>query len=454
MNLNIFARIDEIVECYARKKDEFNGIAQEIKTYLEDFVCSKSIYTLSVVYRIKEDASIREKLIRNSYYRKYKTADEVISRMQDIIGLRIECKFTDDEEYVYKLLVSLFDKTDDYSYFYNEENPEFKLKLGDKQPQKQKNGFDIYKIDGKFEGANGAVNFELQIKSLVNVFWGDIEHKIIYKNSTYVVVDDIVKEMMVSIKENLNLIDRQLHQLYGKYKREDNSHIRFRKRSIDALMSKMIHDTVANKMRNSLGFVVDFKKSCDSIVQYLLVVNNAAEMEDYGTVLMDVLYITNLISTEEMFFDEKIIIDSPAVYDDDSFCTKFQKLIFELINIDFQWHLFFLMLFKIDRGRPENILESYIRYYKSQFGANASIELLFSKFGEKLGTEIKKELLDKTADIIAENPDISMLWKSGIAEFLSAVSRTVEVMVMDTGFDWQRDKGKYLSMMQSFYYKK
>ena len=61
--------------------------------------------------------------------------------------------------------------------------PQIKLNLASKQPQKQKNGFDIYKIDGRYELGGYPVRFELQIKALVNSFWGEVEHKIIYKNN-------------------------------------------------------------------------------------------------------------------------------------------------------------------------------------------------------------------------------------------------------------------------------
>ena len=43
------------------------------------------------------------------------------------------------------------------------------------------------------------------------MFWGEIEHRIIYKNPSYFMVEQQVIENLVSIKENLNLVDHQLH---------------------------------------------------------------------------------------------------------------------------------------------------------------------------------------------------------------------------------------------------
>ena len=68
-----------------------------------------------------------------------------------------------------------------------------------------------------------SVNFEVQVKSMINMFWGEIEHRIIYKNPSYFMVEQQVVESLVSIKENLNLVDHQLHDLYKRYKRDDSS---------------------------------------------------------------------------------------------------------------------------------------------------------------------------------------------------------------------------------------
>lgn len=451
MDLKIFSRIDEIVDYYEGTKDNFERIALEIQYVINKLVCQKSMYTISVGYRIKEAESVREKMIKNSYYRIFSSNEETLANLQDIIGLRIECKFIDDEAYVYSLISSVFKNTDDNIYYYADEYEFVRLKLSEKQPAKQKNGFDIYKIDGRYEKDDVKVNFELQIKSLVNTFWGDIEHKIIYKNNSYVVLDDLVLDNMVSIKENLNLIDRQLHQLYGRYKRDDNSHVRHRKKSIDTMMSKMIHDTVANKMRNSLGFVTDFKKSCDAIVSYVLMSSNAVDMEDYGKVLLDVLYVTNQISQEDLHFDSFIELEEDPDFNNDVFCDTVYATIKKLINVDFQWHLFFLILFEINRGDKTDEISNFIRFYKGTFIVNTSMNMLASKFGEEKAAEIKKDLIEEIGYIFRRCANVRLVWKNGMAALQSALSRTIEEMVLDFDFEWPMLKGKYLSMLNKFF---
>ena len=203
--MDIFKYVDGVVGYYETIQYKYKNIAHDLKHMMEEVVCKNSEYTLNVSYRVKEPESVREKLIRNSYYRLHSTKEEIVANIQDIIGLRVECKFNDDEAYVYSLMLKLFNKTDDQIFYYNEKFPKMRFKLNEKQPAKQKNGFDIYKIDARYEDHKGEeeeirVNFEVQIKSMVNMFWGDIEHKIIYKNPSYFMVEQQVIENMVSIK--------------------------------------------------------------------------------------------------------------------------------------------------------------------------------------------------------------------------------------------------------------
>lgn len=180
-HLEMFQFIDDIIDLYESKRDMYKLIVEEIVSFFEDTVFSESRYTLSMTSRLKSPDSIREKLLRNNYISKYKDVNTILQNFQDLIGLRIECKFIDDEKYVYSLLPTIFTETDDKIYYYSSTYPRIKLKLSDPQPQKQKNGFDIYKIDGLYLLGKDPIRFELQIMALVNSFWGEIEHKIIYK---------------------------------------------------------------------------------------------------------------------------------------------------------------------------------------------------------------------------------------------------------------------------------
>ena len=174
MELGIFNHIGEVLDLYNTKKDSYKLIAEEIRDYFDKYIFPESEYELQMIYRIKSASSIREKLIRNNYDVISMDAEGVLASLRDVIGLRIECKFIEEEKYAYDLLKAMFDQTEDSIFYYMPQMPRIRLKLSEKQPQTQKNGFEIYKIDGYFMMGKETVNFELQIKSLVNSFWSEI----------------------------------------------------------------------------------------------------------------------------------------------------------------------------------------------------------------------------------------------------------------------------------------
>src|SRR5699024_8045081 len=115
-----------------------------------------------------------------------------------------------DERLIYEELMDQFTIPVGNGYYRCRDSEFIFLNLDEIQPQSQRNGFGIYKIDGYYEDVKGRINFELQIKSLVNVFWGEIDHRILYKNYNYLMTEDFFRDIMYSIKDNLTMIDRQL----------------------------------------------------------------------------------------------------------------------------------------------------------------------------------------------------------------------------------------------------
>ncbi|MEA4853307.1 MAG: hypothetical protein VB082_03390 [Christensenella sp.] len=445
--MDIFKYVDEVVDYYGTVQYKYKNIAHDLKHMLEEVIVKNSEYTLNLSYRVKDLESVREKLIRNSYYRMHTTKEEIVANIQDIIGIRIECKFSEDEQYVYRLMLKMFDKTDDQIFYYNEKFPKMRFKLNEKQPVKQKNGFDIYKIDARYEDHKGQedevrVNFEIQIKSMVNMFWGDIEHKIIYKNPSYFMVEQQVIDNLVSIKENLNLVDHQLHDLYKRYKRDNSAKLHYRKENIENIISKLVHDTIARKMKNDLGFVVQFKESCDSIIDYIFIVNNAAQMEDYGRVLMEIFYITSDMTGEQMNFRESLELER-EFNTGDAFVDTVGVTIQRLMNADFNWHLYCMILFELERGSNIDNLETFIRYYKGRLTANADLHKLEEVFPTEAAKKIKTDLLAEMGYVFRRNANISLLYSSGMKELSRVLKKTVDNIIKDKP-DWNREKSIYL----------
>src|SRR5699024_3807825 len=254
MKLELFDFIDDTLKLLDEKSDTLNRVAEELEKFFNNSFFIKDHF-LNVNYRIKSKESFREKILRYNFYVKYKTPENLIQNLSDLIGFRIECRFIEDEEKIYNDMVKLFKTREDNGYYSNPLNSAILLKLDDKQSQIQKNGFEIYKIDGKYKKDDIEVNFELQIKSLVNIFWGEIDHRVLYKNFNYILTEDFFRDIMSSIKDNLSMIDRQLMLVFNHVNGMDASNSANKETQLKSQLSKIIHDIYTTKVRQELGFV-------------------------------------------------------------------------------------------------------------------------------------------------------------------------------------------------------
>lgn len=397
MKLELFDFIDETLILIEKKSETLERVAKELGKFFTDSFFIKD-YFLNVSYRIKSLESLKEKILRDNFYVKYKTPDNLLYNLSDLIGIRIECRFIEDEKKLYQDIVKMFKTKEDDGYYSNPLNSSIRLKLSDKQPQIQKNGFEIYKIDGKYKKKDVGINFELQMKSLVNVFWGEIDHRVLYKNFNYMLTEDLFRDIMSSIKDSLAMIDRQLMVVFNHVNELDASNASNKKVQIKALLSKIIHDIYVIKVKGEIGFIIDFKKSTDVIVNYIFMKCGSEESINYSDSFLRILNRLNEIGNQEMIFNEYIDFESEIFYKD-KFTRKVGSKILEVINKDFRWNLFFKIIFEIEDGIQSEDFEGVLIYIKDVFYENVE-ECLCDK---EISEEHKKIIINSILDSIADN---------------------------------------------------
>ena len=174
MKLEIFQFLEKSIEHMDKNMDFISNSSESLKKFFNDIFLNCDFF-INTTARIKSEDSIREKLLRNNYYYKYPNYKTAIENLPDLIGIRVECRFIDDEKKIFDEISKNFTVELKDGFYRSELNSNIELKLSEKQPTVQKNGFEIYKIDGRYvvEG-DYFVNFELQIKSWVIIFWGEL----------------------------------------------------------------------------------------------------------------------------------------------------------------------------------------------------------------------------------------------------------------------------------------
>lgn len=396
MKLEIIDFIDEAMEKISADAYDLDSARIDIELLLK-YLFEEEDYFLNVISRIKSPESIKEKILKYNLYKKFDVAEELFTGISDIIGIRIECRFIPDEEKVYMKLLELFDVELGDGFYSCSKNMKVSVKLDEPQPQYQKNGFEIYKIDGHYLGDNKTYNFELQIKSLVNNFWGDIEHRILYKNYNYLLSERFIKDMMGSIKENLSLIDKQLRVVYDHvFTLETSSNKGIEE--IKDVVKKMTYDIYFHKIRSQLGFVVDFRSIVDLIVDYVFMKDNGDGDKAIGENFLDILSRLSGTLEREQFFDERISLSNSPV-----FKSRIEKLvgdkIMSVINTDFGWNIFFRIICDIENDSSSRIIENFTSYLVKRFKHIATSATEKTRFAS--GNE--EEIIDYITNAIVES---------------------------------------------------
>lgn len=437
MKLEIFEFLDGAVNHVYNNIDFVNNSANSIRKFFKDIFLNSDFY-INTQARVKSEDSIREKFLRNNYYYIYPNSIEAIRNLPDLIGVRIECRFMDDEKKIFDVICDNFTIKCENGFYKSELNSNIELKLSEKQPMIQKNGFEIYKVDGRFVDGEDVINFELQIKSLVNVFWGEIDHTVLYKNFNYMITEDFIRAIMFSIKANLSMVDNQLQSVYNHLKNVENkSNFDSSKIQLKAIVSKMVHDLYSVKIKESTGFVVDFKDCADIIVDYIFSKNKFQDAMNYEDYFMRFLNRLNGVSSRKILIGETVEFLEEVEFKND-LCKKFGEGLVELVNKDFKWNLIISVIRDIEENPAFEELVTFVDFvvFAVVRRVKKVIDVLDISSDDK--NDLKWKVSYIIIDYLSKTYSPSLLtYKSmkevenKLREFFSVVERPEDIMSLD-----------------------
>lgn len=350
LKLQLFSYIDEIVEY----KNSVRFELEEAKKAIDKFFgssFSKKDWFVNYSSRIKDDDSLKEKTIRLGYCNKYDDPEEIFRQFSDIIGCRVECRFINDEGKAYNSLFKYFTTKTSEGYYRSDRDPRIELKLDDSQPKQQKNGFSSYRIDGRFLGGV-VLNFELQIKSIVNVFWNEIDHKILYKNYNYLVTESFVRQIMASIKGDLSIIDRQLEMVYDHLKNLDSADYYSPQDQLQSFVGRVIQDAYVLPLREKFNLFFDFRDHTDLLTEFIFTRVQYESKETMATEFIRILEEVSRGGINAVNFGETIDFDPPIDYHS-TITEKMGKRINALVNEDLTWNLLACVLLDMNTDKKE-----------------------------------------------------------------------------------------------------
>lgn len=429
MKLDMFRFIDSAVEYVNLKRDFIDQVAEECDRFFTETLCDNDFF-LNLNYRVKSDNSIKEKLLRISDFNAMSHPRNVFNTLSDILGLRIECRFISEEEEIFFKLKEIFSETKDGVYYRSPLNEYIYLNFKDPQPQYQKNGFEIYKIDGKYIDGEEELFFELQIKSMVNVFWGEIDHRILYKNFNYMITEDFIRNLMYSIKNNLEMVDSQLNTIYQRLKDMEESNEDNTLDQLKSFLSKALHDTYVLKMQKETGVLIDLRAISNTVIDFLLMEKN--EKESTGSVntkVIDILHRINQLNRKKMVFGENL--EFGQVEYRNKLNKKLGESLKKQANVDFRWNMILMIVFDLEGKKSPQIYKDFVNYLVHCISSVVDEVFEDINLNKRKKQDFKYEILNEVLNFYCEKLDIKHFTKEGQRKLSIVLNQYLEGLPED-----------------------
>lgn len=217
---NTELRHEKLMEAFHDKGfyDELKKVCKQIKNVIENLLGTLDRFdsridnVFSIQARVKGETNFEEKLYRKNYIREWAVTDNIEENkalirkeLTDLIGVRVNCYFVENEEKLYRFFENHAKELDGFTFNF-------------KENKKQKNNHIIYKFSGIYQET---YRFEIQIKSIVHNVWGEVDHKVIYKNPVYDSFIDKKKEISDSLYNVLFASDSQLCSIFRMQETEE-----------------------------------------------------------------------------------------------------------------------------------------------------------------------------------------------------------------------------------------
>lgn len=426
MRLKLFDLVDDTVDLLEQERPLYEQVAERLKEYLRGALATRRECLMELQSRVKGAASLREKMLRKSLYKRADTGRGVLDGLSDLVGVRVQCRFISEEAEVYRALCDYAWKRGQDGLFFHPELPEVALELGGPQPQRQKNGFSIYRIDGVYLLGERRVRFELQIKALVHVFWAEVEHEIIYKNNSYLLMDKFMGEMLTSTYESLALVDSQLHLIYRQMQAQIGGGMgQLRSGMMTSVLAKVIADIFILKMKNSLGFTLNFKAGCDVLSRYLLLHYQDRPMD--GSLFADIMAHLNAIALAPIDFTEPIELEAPYE-SSEPFCQILADYWLGCLNTDYEWNLFFRMLFALQPGGNLDDFSDFVHMLRDRFSDELLYRPLRGRWRAERLEALREEVMRRLAQTMVRRGDTGMMSEQYLDQLEDRIREAVRAL--------------------------
>ena len=200
------------------------------------------------------------------------------------------------------------------------------------------------------------------------------------------------------------------------------------------------------KVKEKIGFIVDFKKSTDVIVDYIFTKAGEEDSDNYSQNFLKVLNKLNQISKDSITFDNYIDFERKLFFNDD-FTRKLGREILDVLNKDFRWNLFFRIIFEIEDGERAELFEDFIHYLRYNFCDSIQISIDNKDLSQQEKDTILTFILDKILDSFSVETSIDFVNECSVSKLKDSIEQKLNNV--DDIKDWEASKEEVSNIILS-----
>ena len=210
-----------------------------------------------------------------------------------------------------------------------------------------------------------------------------------------------MKELLASLKASLTIVDRQMSILFNQMQDNSQNNLKVTQSSFESLITKGINDIFAMKLLDSVGFTMNIKNT-STILGHYIFLNDLQNSRSDNDRIGALFHTFRKLNSIEIDFTDEIVMEA-QVESDDCFVQTLGSYLISIINSDYDWYVFFRMLFAIE---PDNNINDFLMFLKviknylvDDYWLNTSFVKLSMSEADILHRECMQMLADALVDI-------------------------------------------------------
>ena len=242
--------------------------------------------------------------------------------------------------------------------------------------------------------------------------------------------DTFNRNMLGAIRDNLDVVDRQLEIMYNEISyQSQQAQIGMDEKGFKVFVARSINELMNRKMKESVGFATDFKQ-CSAILAQYIYVKDFLNGEHNPERMIDYLELLNYLTDTKIEFRQEIYLEHTYV-SEDSFSNILGDYWQQQLNRNFQWHIFFCMLFTIQPGNNIEDFTDFIDVIHLLLIQPSWYAGLFQNYGTKGAENVRSQLAGTLAQTLVTVDKIDIIHEEKVHEVMEAFRSFAEGVEKD-----------------------